>query len=199
MTTNDANINWSRIARAVERYTSLGFKYIETPWHVDKDAAMITCPSESFLVNTDRVWQKPNLRQAPQSLVGSAEQGFLQLAQNGQLNGVNYISAGPCFREEPVYDELHHPQFFKVEMFVLCKDDSEAQWVSKELLYKAKIFMQEEAGTSVSIVDEGHGWDLELNGIELGSYGYRCADGVGWWAYGTGVAEPRFSQALHGI
>lgn len=46
-------------------------------------------------------------------------------------------------------------------------------------------------------------WDLmgQKNGvrIELGSYGWRTVGlpfGVRTWYYGTGIAEPRFSQVL---
>ena len=120
------------------------------------------------------------------------------MAREGLLDSVNYVSAGPCFREEPTYDDLHLPQFFKVELFVRCKDEHEGRFAANELLYRAKRFMQDQSTVPLSIVEEGFGWDLELNGIEVGSYGYRCADGVGFWAYGTGIAEPRFSQALGG-
>lgn len=190
------SINWTRISQAVEFYKSLGFEYIETPWHVDRTTAMITCPNELFLVTTDRSRQNKNNRIIYQSLVGSAEQGFMQLALDGKLDGVNYVSAGPCFREELQYDDLHLPQFFKVELFVRCQDERQARQAANELLYRAKRFMQDHSDAPLAIVEEGFGWDLQLNGVEVGSYGYRCADSIGFWAYGTGIAEPRFSQAL---
>lgn len=189
-------VNWSRISRAVEFYQGLGFKYIDTPWFVDQEVGMITCPSEKFMVRTNKERQNKNRRVIPQTLVGSAEQGFLQMALEGLLTSVNYVSAGPCFREEPVYDELHLPQFFKVELFVRCNDQADGRFAASELLYRAKRFMEDQTAMKINVVEEGHGWDLELNGIEIGSYGYRYAEGIGYWAYGTGLAEPRFSQAL---
>lgn len=193
------NINWDIIAKAVSYYQSLGFKYIETPWHVDHEVAMVTCPHTNNLIDVDRARVKNNNRMIKQSLVGSAEQGFLQLLQNGELDAVNYVSAGPCFRREHVYDDLHQPQFFKVEVFVKCSDSKQAQFAANELIFKAKKFMQDQSGQAIEVVDSGHGWDLELNGVELGSYGYRCAQGYGCWAYGTGVAEPRFSTVVSGL
>ena len=38
--------------------------------------------------------------------------------------------------------------------------------------------------------------DLEIAGIEVGSYGIRHHELVGHWAFGTGLAEPRYSQAM---
>jgi hypothetical protein len=37
--------------------------------------------------------------------------------------------------------------------------------------------------------------DIEINGVEVGSYGYRTYEGFNW-IYGTGCAEPRLTQAL---
>jgi hypothetical protein len=36
--------------------------------------------------------------------------------------------------------------------------------------------------------------DLEINGIEVGSYSRRSFGGISWTC-GTGLAEPRFSMA----
>jgi hypothetical protein len=45
----------------------------------------------------------------------------------------------------------------------------------------------------IKIVKTNIGYDLELNNIELGSYGVRKY-GQLHWVYGTGLAEPRFSK-----
>ena len=190
-------VNWTRISDAVTFYTTLGFEYVETPVYVDNDTAMITCPRDNAIVHTSHKRVQSNNRVIDQSLVGSAEQGFLQLAKHGNLPNVNYVSAGPCFREEPVYDELHHSQFFKVELFVRCKSNEEAAFGVQEVISRAWRFMQEQTDDPIKLVDEGHGWDLQLNGIEVGSYGYRYHDQIGWWIYGTGIAEPRFTQAMN--
>lgn len=41
-------------------------------------------------------------------------------------------------------------------------------------------------------------YDLEINNIEVGSYGIRQYKNL-FWVYGTGLAEPRFSQAINGV
>lgn len=42
------------------------------------------------------------------------------------------------------------------------------------------------------------GIDLLINGVEVGSYGIRTLGGFSW-IYGTGVALPRYTQAVgHG-
>jgi hypothetical protein len=46
----------------------------------------------------------------------------------------------------------------------------------------------------LTIVKTEIGHDIELNGIEIGSYGWRQNQDI-IWAYGTGLAEPRFSIA----
>jgi hypothetical protein len=46
----------------------------------------------------------------------------------------------------------------------------------------------------LNIVQTEIGHDIELNSIEIGSYGWRQHRDI-IWAYGTGLAEPRFSIA----
>ncbi len=50
--------------------------------------------------------------------------------------------------------------------------------------------------TEVEIVATDEGWDLEVNGIEVGSYGFRQSGGRRW-ACATGLALPRFDVARH--
>lgn len=179
------SINWTKIGQAVDFYKRRGFIYIETPWIVDVDNLFLTCNDLSRIVTTD----------IPHTgLVGSAEQSFIQLVLENKLDGTNFVSAGPCFRYEQPFDKLHQLQFFKVELFVKCNSESEAIFATKEVLNSANKFMYQ---ANAKETDEG--FDLEINGIEVGRYGYRYADGVGWWTYGTGLAEPRYSQALASI
>jgi len=39
-------------------------------------------------------------------------------------------------------------------------------------------------------------FDIEIDGVEYGSYGLRYHEDIGVWVYGTGVALPRFQQIL---
>lgn len=178
------NINWQNIAKAIDFYTVHGFEYIETPWIVDYKTIEITCPDPQKIITVDESGGTLH------GLVGSAEQGFLQLVLDGKLSGVNYVSAGSCFRLEKE-DELHQSQFFKVELFSKCINGDRAIQASRELLRRANKFMNYQA---VEVQTE-EGFDLEINGVEVGSYGARFHSKIGWWAYGTGVAEPRYSYA----
>jgi hypothetical protein len=183
------DINWVRLGEAVEFYKAHGFEYIDTPWYVDYQTVRVTCPVASKIMvvdnNTEEYYN--NVK----ALVGSAEQGFMQMALDGKLPNVNYVSCGPCFRDD-VVDKLHQKTFMKVELFSRCNSKSEAKMAAKELRNRAKSFMNHEP----TVVKNKHGWDLELNGIEVGSYGGHYYEGIGWWAYGTGLAEPRYTLAL---
>jgi hypothetical protein len=156
-------IDYNVLVDAIKFYSSKGFRYIETPWFVQKHISAITAPVGGSFDTHDF------------SFVGSAEQGFLQLYDN--LTEECYMSAGPCFRREA--DELHYPQFFKLELF------------SKQRLDFSCIAQQFLGG---SIVNTEEGKDIEINGIEVGSYGTRTYKNM-CWSYGTGVALPRYTLA----
>jgi hypothetical protein len=179
------NVDWNLISKSVNYYVNRGFQYQETSWIVPRSTSLITCPS------VDNIF--PTMHD--QSLVGSAEQGFLQLVLDGQLpTDKAFVSAGPCFRNEMV-DRYHQHQFFKVELFLHSLDQETAAASAKNFLNQAYGFMVLHSNTQPNIVDEGFGWDININGIEVGSYGYRYQEELGFWAYGTGLAEPRFSLA----
>ena len=94
-------IDYNVLTSAIDFYHNKGFRYIETPWFVEKRISAITAPPNTSFDTYDF------------SFVGSAEQGFLQIYDN--LDDDLYMSAGPCFRRE--VDETHYPQFFKLELF----------------------------------------------------------------------------------
>ena len=181
------NIDWAKLGEAVEFYKAHGFEYVETPWYIDYESVRITCDIPANIMTVDI---KSDYRTV-KGLVGSAEQGFLQLAIDGKLKSVNYVSCGPCFRDEET-SEFHQKTFMKVELFSRCNSKSEAKHAAKELRNRAKSFM----GGRVEPLKTKLGWDLLIDGIEVGSYGARYHETIGWWAYGTGLAEPRYSTAL---
>jgi hypothetical protein len=49
-------------------------------------------------------------------------------------------------------------------------------------------------GESPELVPIADTYDIEINGIEVGSYGIRSVDDV-QYIYGTGLALPRYSTA----
>jgi len=188
---NANNIDWVLLGRAVEFYRGLGFEYVETPWLVDPQVAMVTMPSwgQLDLVNN-------------RALVASGEQGFLQLDRDKKIKAVNYVTCTPCFRLlDEARDELHQGYFMKVELYVRCMYEDESQNAARELVDRASRFMGKELNNHVEVVQTDEGWDLEINGVEVGSYGARFDKdthdhGIGWWAYGTGLALPRYSLAV---
>lgn len=181
-------INWRRLAAAIEFYQALGFHYVETPWKVDPASARVTCPPNGHIEMVDDL-----------ALVASAEQGFIDLERYSLLpDYVNFVSCTPCFRQiDAGRSKYHHPYFMKVELYVRLNEDDEAPAAAWELVHRASRFMKEHGAEDIRAVhlDDGS-VDLEINGIEVGSYGYREHPEIGRWAYGTGLAEPRFTQAL---
>lgn len=197
-----ASIDWGLLARAVAFYQAQGFKYVEMPWAVSPESVAITCPDPTFTGAVEGLG----------SLVGSAEQAFLHMDLAGKLGKGRFVALTPCFRLGDYDDDLHHPYFMKVELYVNDAQGLEAM-VDGEVqgsmdngpllsyLHMLSIVGQfnrsvlgDDEIEGVHGVETSEGCDVELNGIEIGSYGIRNHNGH-VWVYGTGVAEPRFSQA----
>lgn len=172
-------INWPRIGRADEYYRTL-YQYVEVPWVVNRVFIAATAPPGSSICSTNTG-----------DLVGSAEQGFLALSAGGKIrNDVHYYSVSPCFRGAPPDDPYHNLHFMKVELYYPTGTPKD---VGRMVEAAAKFFALE--GAIPEIVKTPEGFDLNVGGVEVGSYGYRSV-GDHAWVYGTGLAEPRFSQAL---
>lgn len=218
------DINWSYIDDARDYYVALGFKKVSVPWIVSKAAV------------------EPYASVSPQAfggyLIGSAEQGFLQLILDGNLGRGGSVSVSPCFRND-VEDETHFKYFQKVELFNLIGFDLLAISVERKMLEIEEVMndaykffdkkLNEALGStyttlvdgykeycSLDIVFDGHeSADIILTCLEpgrytnweLGSYSYRefsFTDSSGQlrvahYVCGTGLAEPRFSQAIKAI
>jgi Seryl-tRNA synthetase len=144
----------------------------------------------------------PNVPPQPQTpyghLVASGEQTFLQLAEEGQLPFPGrYIGWTPCFRQE-TFDAQHHFYFLKAEVFAWLDETRDEQPQLLTILELARQVLQDETSEMVQPVSLEDGtWDLEVNGVEVGSYGIRRLPLSGRrYVYGTALAEPRFSFAL---
>jgi hypothetical protein len=117
---------------------------------------------------------------------------------DGKLQGGFYVTAGPCFRDEPIIDEQHQYAFFKVELIKIYNVNevpSELQHIQK-LVHDAGQVVYELYGSRANVVKTPEGYDLEVNGIEIGSYGFREYK-EHRWVYGTGLALPRTSIAYN--
>ncbi len=188
-------LDWERISRAYAFYSKKGYKYMEVPWVVPRPVVEATMPLGARPIATDV---------GEAVLIGSAEQGFLARLQEPYRrfeNGSLYFSVSPCFRGE---SNLRRGEtqltFMKVELFA-AEAVGGGSWARSEyaemstlLLHDAQQFMMSE-GAYVTTQETPEGVDLYCAGLEVGSYGTRT-----WqqfrWAYGTGLAEPRFSTAL---
>ena len=180
MTPLPSPVDWGLLSRAVAFYREEGLIYVETPWLVSRQATRATLSAGAGVFSCPAG-----------DLVGSAEQGFIELLLQGALGGSKediFVSLGPCFRDEPVTFS-NHTHFMKVEMF--SRDPSAVC----SMVCLAGRFAEEE-GIHTSLVPTDEGLDLMtlVGGLELGSYGLRSACGHSW-AYGTGCAEPRWSSA----
>lgn len=180
-------IDWDNIAQAIDAYRTLGYKYVEVPWVVSDAAIKVTLPS-------DHVAQR--CQDGP--LVGSAEQSFIQMMLDGTLKPGRYVAASPCFRDDKP-DRWHMRTFFKVELIEYSQMPFSYvdERISRMVTHAADFFWCCGA-EEVERVNTEQGIDIELGGIEIGSYGHRQFE-THHWVYGTGYADPRFTMALEAV
>ena len=178
----DDAISYRRIARAQEEYAAMGYRNIETPWMVSEEAIRVTLPPDCA-----------SFQSAGGSLVGSAEQGFIQMMLDGTLMPGRYQSTGPCFRDEKKLSDLTRRWFMKLELIHYMPAEEDFSQVLRHAHYCMCMVAPHVRGLTLRRTPDGT--DIEHCGIELGSYGVRRM-GEHIWVYGTGLAEPRFSLAM---
>lgn len=182
-----SKIDYGLLADAISHYENFGWQQIEVPWVASYEALNATYFDDHFATSTPG-W----------GLVGSAEQGFIELAARDLLQPGRFMAVTPCFRNENRWTKDHQPWFLKLELWDTERDDyrntmHEAVEVMSQLAPSKKI-VPFQLGDTHDIVSE-EDWRPPL---ELGSYGRRKARVYGReivWNYGTGLALPRFSQA----
>lgn len=182
-------IDYKLVAKAIGMYETVGFKYVETPWLVGEGAIKATLPPDRHGFTLSNPVREPRHHH----LVGSAEQAFLQMMLNGALQPGSYQSAGPCFRDEPAVDDLHQYSFFKLELVHYGREDIDVEAMAREAGYVLyDLFSLRDFPKRVKTEA---GWDLEIGGVEVGSFGTRRHEGH-VWTYGTGLALPRAPFAV---
>lgn len=197
-------INYGFLARAQDLYEDLGYRVIEVPWRVSTEIVNTTRPAGCTTYE---------ITGSGKSLIASGEQGFMTLMNKGMLPPGKYQTVTPCFRNEP-YDATHSKQFMKLELIEVMPEDLD--WQPSE--YSGRMIQGVHGVLNqltnhplplrirpVSVEDplaitRQHDIEISISGfptkyIELGSYGVRRAF-FGTWAFGTGLAEPRFSKCL---
>lgn len=176
-------VDYSLIADAIQYYQELGYKYIAVPWRVPDDVVKITSPdtTRQDIIGEDGL-----------SLVASAEQSFLHMMLSGELGEGMYVACTPCFRDDE-QTNIHFPYFMKVELIHI---DPENSPLGRTLMIEhVWDFFTEKSGAVCDLTGFGSEYDLNINGVEVGSYGDRIIMGRNY-IYGTGLAEPRFSIAV---
>jgi hypothetical protein len=180
------DINWGVLSYTLASYQAMGYRYVEVPWIVPNGISMLTCPSEKLLMKIEGT---------NTSLVGSAEQSLIKLDLDGDLEHGKYVACSPCFRVEDATDGWHFPTFMKVELYRNDRTDAQALY---DMITDAEHVMKVSRTDVWCSLDRrvtSDGVDLEVNGIEVGSYGIRNLGNGFRWVFGTGIALPRFSQA----
>ena len=170
------------LLKALLFYQSKGYVLSSCDYLVDEEAIMTT------LVDNTRVVKK----HLDKCYVGSAEQSYIQkLINNTKYNTNKTIIHGdflfitPCHRDETILDDTHFEIFLKVELISTYKNP----------IHDAISFYETLGVTTTKVITE-HGDDLEINGIEVGSFGKRKFVNVEYF-YGTGIAFPRFHAAVN--
>lgn len=177
---NNFPIDYFKIAEAIKFYESKGFEYIEVPWDTPKKYQEATYMGEDFYpIGDDRY------------LVGSSEQSFVYLLDNGHLTNGKYITCSPCFRGGEI-SEIHQEYFMKAELF----DNTDCSELRlKEIVdFACEFFAQYSPVFTQKTGDLSYDIVTPL-AIEVGSYGIREYKELSW-IYGTAIAEPRFSKAI---
>ena len=182
------HIDYNKISKAIDFYQSHEYQLIQVPWTINEQAYAITSENHQYI--------KSPLGHH----VASAEQSFLELILNNQLEIGKYVACTPCFRDNEE-DELHQKYFLKVELINFLGHNHTTQtqldYAQKisNLVLNAKEFFNKYTPTKTTKTDIGIDITTQ-NDIELGSYGYRSHEEI-HWIYGTGLAEPRLSYCLN--
>lgn len=192
-------INMRRIGQAIEYYEELGYEYIDTPWIVTLQNINKTLPKGKKAV------ELKDRSHPSKYLVGSAEQGFLQIYRDLEPNK-RYVSSSPCFRQEDQYSDLHRFYFYKVELFIKEPTTSLSDVYSDALLFFKEYFDNDclkivKTSSNSCDIFYYNPEDDRMEQIELGTYSRLTytdpnTNKTQRWICGTGLAEPRFSYAL---
>ena len=176
-------IDYSLLDKSLQYYEDKGFKRVEAPWTVSEKVDKITKPEDRISFQ---------LKHNNKCLVASGEQSFLYLYLKSFLPKGTYQTITPCFRYE-AFDFLHTKYFMKNE---LIKTDRVTELSLQEVVNRSlEFFKPLFKHNQLEIIKTEIGYDIEVDGKELGSYGIRSCEFLDW-IYGTGCAEPRTSSLI---
>lgn len=194
-------IDYKLLGFAVEHFEEFGYNNVEVPWLVEDQHILATLPGgASYLDVVERGSGQGPINGGVSCLVGSAEQGFLAL----NLPKARYMGVTPCFRKESKTDLFTRDYFMKLELHEASDEMSYAEGCADRMLHEVREYVEEhleghfdesQYKGKLTVEKTEIGFDLMLCGIEIGSFGARVLPDYGPWAYGTGLALPRFSVA----
>jgi len=183
-------IDYSLLGKSVEFYSSKGFQRVEVPWTVTREISNITKPigAKEFRL----------LHENDKVLVASAEQSFLYQYAKGFLPKGKFQAITPCFRFEN-FDCAHTKYFMKNELIITdFGPDEDAKHLLDQMISWAENFFRQHV-PDINLLritsPDMKSFDIEYDGTEIGSYGIRTCPFLKW-IYGTGLAEPRFSNTI---
>lgn len=187
-------IDYELLNKALKYYAKVGFKKIEVPWRVSAEAINSTFNSNLSFKSDDKF------------LIGSAEQGFLELYLQNKIISNQLMSVSPCFRNEQE-DDLHQQEFIKLELIFFSNHKIDKmdtsynifkEFVLSFIIEKIKIRITDIVVLRTNDSNSLYSEDILINGIEYGSYGIRQFQDM-YYIYGTGIALPRASKILKSI
>lgn len=194
-------IDYGLITKSIDFYSEKGYKRIEAPWLVSEQVSDMTRPSfaAQYVVHKEH---GPAVDGKRKAFVASGEQSFLYLAAKGFLPDGMYQTVTPCIRNEN-FDETHVKYFVKNELIVF---GSSILGMKEHVDHALDDIIEDAMSFFTNIVPDpmklrivmigDRNWDIEYEGIEIGSYGFRHSL-LGPWVYGTGLAEPRTSRLIN--
>lgn len=172
---NTYGINLPLLMKAIAGFERLGYIPLSVPYLVDKDIVELTLPEN-----------KVPKRHRELYYVGSAEQSFYQVLKCGAEPNKKYMMLTPCQRDEDVYDDTHLEIFLKLELVSMFESPIDDVMTVYNELFGSGL---------ATIVGKSDGTDIEIAGIEVGSFGKREVYGKSVY-FGTGLAMPRINYAL---
>ena len=173
-------ISYKILSDAQSHYSLLGYSYVEVPWTVTPEIAALTKPLEMDFLGDYFLPKKGK------TLVGSAEQSFLYQYSKGFLPRGKFQAITPCFRED-IHDVTHEKAFMKLELIDTTNSkpsmDNLVDMVENARDFFSRYILPEHI-ENLKIVSVGDTFDIEYEGIEIGSYGIRDV-GFMSYIYGT--------------
>lgn len=175
-------INYNNLHLSTIYYEKEEFQRIELPWTVSKYVDNLTKPEDRISFE---------LKHNNKCLVASGEQSFLYLYLKDFLPKGKFMGITPCYRMEE-FDNTHSKYFMKNELIQTIDVNKDSL---KNMVNIALEFFKQFFTDGLNVVETEIGFDIEIWGDELGSYGIRSNDFL-TYIYGTACAEPRLSTLM---